>query len=92
MLLICHWGCGITSLIDVRDPAGPMWAIDPNGLHSPSDALFQQDLNFTQWLGRWVEGVLDQPAAGNTGQWDAVTTADDDAWHDPWPADWTGTG
>ncbi|WP_238009529.1 hypothetical protein KZZ52_26985 [Dactylosporangium sp. AC04546] len=84
LLVICDWGCGITSLIDVRDPAGPMWAIDPNGPSNPSDALFQQDFTFTEWLGRWVEGALDQPAAEYTGQWGEAETADDDLWRDPW--------
>jgi hypothetical protein len=86
LLLICHWGCGIASFIDLRDPAGPMWAIDPNG--TPSEALFQEDLTFTQWLGSWAESALEQPAAERTAQQDAATTAYDDPWgdslHDPW--------
>lgn len=83
LLLICEWGCGIVSLIDVRDPDGPMWAIDPNGPDAPHDALFREDFTFTGWLGRWVEGTLEQPAAERAWQWDAETTAD----HEPWPAD-----
>lgn len=95
LLLICHWGCGIASLIDVRDPDGPMWAIDPHGPNNPSDALFQQDLTFTEWLGRWAEGVLDQPDGEQAGHWDEPTAAApsrQDAEPGPWHINWTATG
>jgi len=71
LLVICNWGCGILSLIDVSDRAGPMWTIDPNGPNNPNDALFRKNHTFTRWLGSWVEEVLEQPAAVRAGYWDA---------------------
>jgi hypothetical protein len=74
LLTICHWGCGITSLVDLRDPAGSMWAVDPNP--PPEEdrgaALFRQDMTMASWLLRWAQGRLHQPwlvRDPDTGGW-----------------------
>ena len=83
-LTICHWGCGITSFVDLRDPAGPMWAMDPNPVSGEelAAALFRQDMTLASWLLRWTESRLHQPwllQDPNTGEWRGATEAD---WED----------
>ena len=60
------WGDVIWSLVDCRDPAGPMWAWDGNhGL------LLRQDETLCGWLARWLQGTLTLPDGtepGLTGQ------------------------
>ncbi|MFF1400410.1 SMI1/KNR4 family protein [Streptomyces sp. NPDC058287] len=57
-----EWGCGIWSLIDSREPSGPMWAWDPNdGLEN---ALFSLDMNFKDWMSRALAGELELPERG----------------------------
>ncbi|WP_326655968.1 SMI1/KNR4 family protein [Streptomyces anthocyanicus] len=56
---IYEWGCGIWSLIDCRDPSGPMWAWDPND--GIENAAFSTGMNFTQWMTRALSGILDIP-------------------------------
>jgi hypothetical protein len=64
LLPVCYWGCGIYSLIDCADPQATMWAWDPNP--APHDdigkALFPQSMTFGEWLVRWIDRRLHQPA------------------------------
>jgi hypothetical protein len=81
LLTICHWGCGITSLVDLRDPYGPMWAMDPNPVSGDerASALFRQDMTLALWLLRWTESRLHQPwllQDPHTGEWRGATDAD----------------
>ncbi|RJL31876.1 hypothetical protein [Bailinhaonella thermotolerans] len=84
LLPVCHWGCGITSYVDLTDPAHPMWAIDPNPapLEMREVSLFPQHLGLTEWLRRWAEATLHQPwllQDETTGQWRAATDAETEA-------------
>jgi len=49
-----EWGCAIWSLIDCRDPAGPMWSWDGN-----DHTLRQQTI--ADWLALWLECCLKMP-------------------------------
>lgn len=87
LLPICHWGCGIYSLVDVSSTEGQMWAWDPNPV--PDDqldrALFRQALTFTDWLGRWTQGQLFQPALvqdPTSGAWRGATDDEMRGWLD----------
>jgi hypothetical protein len=58
------------------------------GSHSPelfeAAALFPQDFGFTEWLHRWTEGTLHQPAViedEHTGQLRGATDADYRSWY-----------
>ncbi|MBR7834907.1 SMI1/KNR4 family protein [Actinospica durhamensis] len=55
VVVIYDWGCAILSLVDFRDPAGPMWAID-NGRY------FRDDMDVKEWLHRAVAGTLAMPS------------------------------
>lgn len=46
---ILDWGCAIWSLVDFRDPSGPMWGWDPNG-SCLDHALFPQGIPLAVWL------------------------------------------
>ncbi len=81
LLPICDWGCGITSYVDVADPAAGMWAIDPNP--APADdfhvALFPQHMSLATWMRSWLEGTLLQPwlfQDQDTGEWRGATNAE----------------
>jgi hypothetical protein len=81
LLTICHWGCGITSFVDLRDRAGPMWAVDPNP--PPADelgaALFPQGMTLASWLLRWTQDRLHQPwlvRDQESGRWRGLTEAE----------------
>ncbi|MFC5187016.1 SMI1/KNR4 family protein [Actinomadura harenae] len=81
LLPTCNWGCGITSYVDVSDPANRMWAIDPNP--APQDdfevSLFPQHFGLTEWLRRWIDGTLHQPwllQDPKTGDWRGATDAE----------------
>jgi hypothetical protein len=78
LLPVCNWGCGIYSFIDCADREARMWAWDPNP--APQDdigkALFSQSMTFREWLVRWVDGRLHQPALvqdPDTGEWRGAT-------------------
>ncbi|MGX5185991.1 SMI1/KNR4 family protein [Streptomyces avermitilis] len=45
------WGCTIWSLVDFRDPAGPMWCTH-EGQH------WHQGINLAEWLSATIEGAL----------------------------------
>ncbi|WP_149263302.1 SMI1/KNR4 family protein [Actinomadura sp. K4S16] len=61
LLWLFEWGCGIWSVVDCRDPSGPMWGWDPNG---PEDAdftcLFPQNMTFEEWLTESLSGALEK--------------------------------
>jgi hypothetical protein len=57
---LCHWGCGIYSLVDCASSQAEVWACDPNP--GVDDDVFRQPLTLVEWLTRWVEGRLYQPA------------------------------
>ncbi len=48
---VYDWGCTIWSLVDFRDPAGPMWCTH-QGHHWP------QGINLAEWLSATIEGAL----------------------------------
>jgi hypothetical protein len=60
LLPLCHWGCGIYSLVDCASQHGHIWASDPNP--GVEDDTFRQPLTLAEWFARWVEGRLYQPA------------------------------
>ncbi|TDD27269.1 SMI1/KNR4 family protein [Actinomadura sp. KC06] len=61
LLWLFDWGCGIWSVVDCRDPSGPMWGWDPNG---PEDAdfarLFPQNMKFKEWVIESLNGTLEK--------------------------------
>jgi hypothetical protein len=84
-LAVCHWGCAIYSLVDCADPDGQMWAVDPNPApDNEADAwLFPQDMTFAEWLRRWADRTLYQPALvqdSDTGQWRGATDEEMRGW------------
>ncbi|MBT2423461.1 hypothetical protein J7F01_41135 [Streptomyces sp. ISL-22] len=48
---VYDWGCTIWSLVDFRDPAGPMWCTH-EGQH------WCQGINLAEWLSATIEGEL----------------------------------
>lgn len=81
LLPICHWGCGIYSLIDLSGPPWLMWACDPNGPHEEL-SYAREEVPFSVWLARWMTGELRQPAIVQdeaTGVWRLATEED---WRD----------
>lgn len=76
LLAICHWGCGIYSLVDASAPDARMWGYDPNPGPTGDDALFPQEYGLAQWLARWLDGALHQPWLVEdplTGRWRGAT-------------------
>ena len=76
LIAICHWGCGIYSLVDAADPDARMWGYDPNADVADADAVFPQELGLAQWLERWLDGRLHQPWLIEdpvTGRWRGAT-------------------
>lgn len=62
-----------------------MWGWDPNPApdHELGVALFAQGMAFAEWLARWVEGRLYQPALVEdpiTGRWRGATDHEHAAW------------
>ena len=83
LLAVCHWGCGIYSLVDTATDDGRMWAFDPNPVSDPRDGVFALDHNLAGWLARWIDGALLQPCAvqdEETGRWRGATDAEQRAW------------
>jgi hypothetical protein len=79
LLPLCHWGCGIYSLVDVADLEARMWGWDPNPQPDAALMLFRQSMTLGEWLGRWVDGRLYQPwliEDPTTGAWRGATDAD----------------
>jgi hypothetical protein len=76
---ICYWGCAIYSLVDCTDGEAGMWGCDPNPAPEGISPLFREPLTLAQWLGRWIEGRLEQPwliEDPNTGTWRGATDED----------------
>jgi hypothetical protein len=85
LLPLCHWGCGIYSLVDCRTGDGEMWGFDPNPV--PEDqidnALYQEGVGLSTWLDRWVRLEHHQPAVvedEQTGEWRGATKAEYEQW------------
>jgi hypothetical protein len=85
LLPVCYWGCAIYSLMDCADRKARMWAWDPNP--APRDdigkALFPQSITFREWLVRWVDRRLHQPALvqdPDTGEWRGATDEEYATW------------
>ncbi|HUF99470.1 MAG TPA: SMI1/KNR4 family protein, partial [Ilumatobacter sp.] len=79
---LCHWGCGIYSLVEVAPNAGWMWGFDPNG-GQLEHALYRHELDLARWLERWLDGDLYQPAVirdPESGEWRGVTDEESVAW------------
>jgi hypothetical protein len=62
-----------------------MWAWDPNP--APADdigkALFREELSFREWIARWIDRRLYQPALvqdPESGEWRGATEAEMAAW------------
>jgi hypothetical protein len=78
-LAICYWGCAIYSLVDCTDSEARMWGCDPNPAPEGISPLFREPLTLAQWLGRWIEGRLEQPwliEDPDTGTWRGATDED----------------
>jgi SMI1 / KNR4 family (SUKH-1) len=83
LLPICHWGCGIYSFVDCALSDGPMWGWDPNPGPSDETALFPSDVNFAEWLDKWIDGRLYQPTLvqdEEAGRWRGATDAELERW------------
>jgi hypothetical protein len=73
-LVLCDWGCGITSLIDLSD--GQVWGSDPNPAPNDVDCCFLQGMTVADWFGQWLDGTLNQPwlvQDPSTGHWRGAT-------------------
>ena len=53
---LCDWGCAMLSMVDFRDPAGPMWGIEEG-------ELFREGMTLAGWLERYLDGSLRSPDA-----------------------------
>lgn len=78
LLPLCHWGCAIHSFVDCADGEAAIWGWDPNPV--PADdvdkALFREQMTLREWLSRWIERRLWQPAVvqdPDTGEWRGAT-------------------
>lgn len=69
LVWLCDWGNAIWSLVDCRDPSGPMWIWDPMGpylqpkpISSEEEksvgrsALLEQNMTLAEWLTEWLGG------------------------------------
>lgn len=61
LVWLYDWGCAIWTLVDCRDPVGPMWGWDPN--HGMDRALFPLNMNLAEWITKALEGLLVMPEA-----------------------------
>ncbi|MGW3121536.1 SMI1/KNR4 family protein [Streptomyces sp. NPDC001107] len=55
-----EWGDAIWSLVDCRDPLGPMWGWDPTD--GPEGALFPTGQNLAEWLTDALAGKEEIPS------------------------------
>ncbi|MEU4410481.1 SMI1/KNR4 family protein [Streptosporangium sp. NPDC023963] len=63
MLWLFDWGAGIWSVMDSRDPAGPMWIWDPNfdEIEYPDESLLiPQNMTLAEWLTESLNGNLEK--------------------------------
>jgi hypothetical protein len=73
-LLLCDWGCGITSEIDLAD--GQVWGSDPNPAPADICCSFPQNMTIVDWFAHWLDGILHQPwlvEDPRTGTWRGAT-------------------
>ncbi|MEV0899719.1 hypothetical protein [Actinoplanes sp. NPDC049802] len=56
-LMLCDWGCGISSDLHLDD--GQVWGYDPNGFDAAE--AFPQHMTVVDWFAKWAEGRLYQP-------------------------------
>ena len=75
---LCHWGCGIYSLVDCSSPQATVWGFDPNPMPEEEldHALFCQNITLEEWFRRWIFGHLYGPCAvrdPSTGTWRGAT-------------------
>jgi len=76
-LLLCDWGCGITSQIDLAD--GQIWGSDPNDAPGDVSPCFAENMTVADWFGRWLDGTLNRPwlvEDQSTGNWRGATDAE----------------
>jgi hypothetical protein len=76
-LLLCDWGCGITSQLDLAD--GQVWGSDPNPAPEDVRCSFPQAMTIADWFARWLDGTLYQPwlvQDPSTGTWRGATDAE----------------
>jgi hypothetical protein len=76
LLPICNWGCAIYSLVDCGTADGHMWACDPNP--GVDDDVFREPVTLAEWLRRWVDGRLHQPALFEDPETGVVRPATDE--------------
>lgn len=61
LVWLFDWGCLIWSVVDCRDPAGPIWAWDPNfDQDTDFPALFPQNMTLQEWLVESLSGNLEK--------------------------------
>ena len=82
LLALCTWGCAIYSLVELATPDAFMWGFDPNG--APDErALYRQSITLPDWLERWIDGRLYQPAViedPDTGELRGATDTEMEQW------------
>jgi hypothetical protein len=76
-LILCAWGCAITSELDLAD--GQVWGSDPNPAPSDIEGEFPQGMTVVDWFEKWLAGTLHQPwlrQDPETGEWRGATEAE----------------
>ncbi|PWU51223.1 hypothetical protein DLJ47_21785 [Micromonospora sp. S4605] len=74
VLILCDWGCGITSELDLA--TGQVWGCDPNPAPDGVSCAFPQHMTIVDWFAKWVAGTLCQPwlvQDPTTGEWRGAT-------------------
>jgi SMI1/KNR4 family protein SUKH-1 len=51
LVLLYDWGCTIWSLVDFRDPTGPMWC-------NHQGELWRQGISLAEWLTGTITGTI----------------------------------
>ncbi|WP_344505901.1 hypothetical protein [Dactylosporangium maewongense] len=77
VLILCDWGCGISSELDLAD--GQVWGCDPNPAPDGVSSTFPQHMTVVDWFLKWAEGTLYQPWLVQdpvTGVWRGATDAE----------------
>lgn len=77
VLLLCDWGCGISSELNLAD--GQIWGYDPNPAPDGVSGAFPQHMTIVDWFSRWAEGTLHQPCLvrdPTTGEWRGATDSE----------------
>lgn len=81
LLPICEWGCAIVSLVELDTTDGRIWGDDPN-CAPPGFSTYCQEIGLVEWLARWVDGRLYQPAVIEypDGHYRGATMEELEAW------------